>query len=102
MGRPISGGSSDIPGTYRIEVPGKPKKNKVLHCNMLRRWHTPASKIHRIVAITEEEREIEVSPGLKLVRDGYSPTKVEQAMLDQVLSKYKDIIGSEPGLTNYQ
>ena len=62
----------------------------------------PASKIHRIVAITEEEGEIEVSPGLKLVRDGFSPTKVEQAMLDQVLRNNKDIIGSEPGLTNYQ
>ena len=53
------------PVTYRIEVPDKPSKQKLLHCNMLRRWNTPASKIHRIVAITEEESECDASPGLR-------------------------------------
>ena len=88
------------PVTYRIEVPGKPSKQKVLHCNMLRHWHTPASKIHRIVAISEEEGEVEMSPGLKLVREGFSPSKAEQAMLDKVLSDYDDVLSSEPGLTD--
>ena len=57
--------------TYMIEVPGKPQKKKLLHCNMLRRWTTPASKIHRVVAITEEENECESSPGLKLFRERF-------------------------------
>ena len=41
------------PVTYKIQVPGSPRKSKLLHCNMLRKWTTPAAKIHRVVAMTE-------------------------------------------------
>ena len=64
---------------------------------MLRR---SASKIHRIVAITEEESECDASPGLKLVREGFSPSAAEQAKLDDVLSEYSDVLSSEPGRTD--
>ena len=83
------------PVTYKIEVPGKSSKKKVFHCNMLRRWHTPASMIHRIVAITEEEGESELYPWLKLIREGFSHTNEDQALLDNVLENYKDILGSD-------
>ena len=55
---PYQVGQQISPGTYSIEVPGT-GKCKLLHCNMLRRWHTPASKIHDVVTITEEESESE-------------------------------------------
>ena len=32
------------PVTYKIQVPGKPQQSKLLHCNMLRRWTTPAAR----------------------------------------------------------
>ena len=71
------------PVTYKIQVPSN---QKLLHCNMLRQWTMPAAKIHRIVAISEEESESEVPPGwLKLVREGFVPSEAEQAKLDKVL-----------------
>ena len=97
---PYQIGKQISPVTYRIEVPGKPSKNKLLHCNMLRRWNTPAAKIHRIVAITEKESECDAPPGLKLVREGLVPSVVEQAKLDDVLKEYSDVLSPEPGRTD--
>ena len=67
---------------------------------MLRRWNTPASKIHRIVAITEEESECDASPGLKLVRERFVPSEAEQDKLDDVLKEFSDVLSSEPGRTD--
>ena len=89
-----------FPVTYQIQVPGKPCNQKLLHCNMLRQWTTPAAKIHRIVAISEEESESEAPPGLKLVRKGFVPSDAEQAKLDTVLEEYDDVLSPEPGRTD--
>ena len=88
------------PVTYNIQVPGKPQQSKLLHCNMLRRWTTPAAKIHRVAIICEEESESETPPGLTLVRDGFIPSVAEQAQLDSVLEKYVDVLSPEPGRTD--
>ena len=53
------------PVTYKIH---KPKQSKLLHCNMLRRWTTPATKIHSVATISEEESVCETPPGSTLVR----------------------------------
>ena len=87
------------PVTYKIQVPGKPLKSKILHCNMLKKWTTPAARIHRVVTMSEEESECEAPPGLRLVRDGFVPSVKEQARLDGVLSEYKDVLCPEPGRT---
>ena len=87
------------PVTYRIQIPGGANRCGVLHCNMLRRWTTPADKIHRVALITEEESESESSPGLNLVREGFTPSEAEQSQLDQVLGNYGDVINPEPGRT---
>ena len=87
------------PVTYKIQVPGGAHRSGVLHCNMLRRWTTPADKIHRVALITEEESESEISPGLNLVREGFTPSEAEQSQLDQVLGNYGDVINPEPGRT---
>ena len=88
------------PVTYNIQVPGKPNQSKLLHCNMLRRWTTPAAKIHRVAAISEEESACETPPGLTLLRDDFIPSVSEQALLDGVLEKYADVLSPEPGRTD--
>ena len=88
------------PVTYKIQVPGKPQHSRILHCNMLRKWTTPADKIHRVALISEEESEVEISPGLTLVREGFTPSAAEQSQLDQVLEKYVDVLNPEPGRTD--
>ena len=88
------------PVTYKIQVPGKPNQSKLLHCNMLRRWTTPAAKIHRVAAISKEESACEMPPGLSLLRDDFIPSVSEQALLDGVLDKYADVLSPEPGRTD--
>ena len=87
------------PVTYSVQVPGKPTKAKTLHCNMLRKWTTPAARIHRVMVMEEEESECEASSGLKLVRQNFVPTKAEQQQLDGVLSDFSDVLCPKPGLT---
>ena len=67
---------------------------------MLRRWTTPTAKIHRVVAISEEESECEAPPGLKLVREGFVPSVAVQAKLDKVLKDYEEVLSTEPGRTD--
>ena len=88
------------PVTYKVQVPGNARKSKLIHCNMLKKWTTPTAKIHRIVAISEEESECEAPPGLQLVRDGFVPSSVEQARLDEVLKEFGDVLSPEPGRTD--
>ena len=87
------------PVTYKVQVPGKPKLCRILHCNMLKLWTTPAGSIHRI-AIIQEEAEQEGHPqGLILDRQGFVPTEQQQAALDRVLSLYPDVLNPDPGRT---
>ena len=85
--------------TYKIQVPGKPKLSKLLHCNMLRWWTTPAARIHRVATISEEGSECETPLGLTLIRDGFVPSAAEQAQLDRVLEEYVDVLSPVPGRT---
>ena len=88
------------PVTYLVQVPGQSNKYKVLHCNMLRKWNTPAAKIHRVAIVHEEEGDGDFPSGLTLVRDGFVPTKEEQAKLDGVLKDFEDVLKPEPGRTS--
>ena len=47
--------------------------------------------------MAEEESDCEAPPGLRLVRDGFVPSVVEQAKLDGVLKEYEDVLSPEPG-----
>ena len=88
------------PVTYRIQVPGKPQHPRILHCNLLRKWTTPAAKIHRVAILEEDEGDIEASAGLTLVREDFAPSAAEQARLDRVLDEYSDVLTPEPGKTD--
>ena len=87
------------PVTYSLKLPGRSNKARILHCNLLKRWHTPANTLHRVVTIDEDESDCESSPGLKLLRDGFVPSEAEQAMLDEVLGRYGDVLCDKPGRT---
>ena len=87
------------PVTYALKLPGRSCKAKVVHCNLLKEWHTPADVLHRVMVVREEESESESSPGLRLGRDDFVPSSAEQAMLDDVLLKYKDVLCPTPGRT---
>ena len=86
--------------TYKIQVPGKPRLARILHCNMLKKWTTPAAKIHRVAIISEEDGVLESPPGLSLVRDGFVPSVFQQTQLDRVLHEYGDVLSPEPGRTD--
>ena len=87
------------PVTYAIKLPGRSTKAKILHCNLLKEWHTPAEKLHRVMVVREEESESESSPGLKLGRDDFVPSVAEQAMLEAVLEEYRGVLCVTPGRT---
>ena len=88
------------PVTYKIQVPGKPSQSKVLHSNLLKKWSTTASRVHRIAIIHEEEGEEEKPSGLKLNRENFEPSEDQQAVLESVLDSFSDVINSEPGRTD--
>ena len=87
------------PVTYALKLPGRSTKAKILHCNLLKEWHTPADVLHRVMVVGDVESESESSPGLRLGRDDFVPSSAEQAMLDGVLLKYKDVLCPTPGRT---
>ena len=87
------------PITYKVQLPGSATRSKVLHCNMLRKWTTPAVAIHRVAVVHDEEGESESPPGLLLVRDDFVPSEQEQAELDEVLDEYSDVLSADPGRT---
>ena len=86
------------PVTYALKLPGRAKPS-VIHCNLLKQWHTPAEALHRVMVIEDEESGSEPSPGLKLGRGDFVPSAAEQALLDEVLLKFKDVLCATPGRT---
>ena len=87
------------PVTYSVQVPGRPNRSKVLHCNLLKKWNTPAERIHRVMVLKEEENAEVVSPGLRLRRENFVPSASEQKQLDEVLENFSDVLCPKPGLT---
>ena len=87
------------PVTYSLKLPGRANKAKVVHCNLLKKWHTPAEVIHRVMVIEDEKSDSEPSPGLKLGRAEFVPSAAEQALLDSVLLKFSDVLCPNPGKT---
>ena len=87
------------PVTYALKLPGRSCKPKVVHCNLLKVWHTPAEALHRVMVVGDEESACEASPGLKLGRADFVPSVAEQSLLDSVLSKHRDVLSDDPGRT---
>ena len=77
------------PVTYRVQVPGKAHLSKVLHSNLLKKWSSPAAKVHRVAIVQEEdEDDVDNLSGLKLGREDFVPSEQQQASLDRVLALY--------------
>ena len=88
------------PVTYLVRLPGRSNKARVLHSNLLKKWHTPVDKVHNVVVMSEDESECESSPGLKLQKDGFVPSVGEQKLLDEVLERYGEVLSARPGRTS--
>ena len=89
------------PVTYRVQVPGKAHLSKVLHSNLLKKWSSPAAKVHRVAIVLEEdEDEVDNLSGLKLGREDFVPSEQQQASLDRVLALYPEVLHPELGRTN--
>ena len=88
------------PVIYCVQVPGKPHKTKVIHCNLLKKWTTPAAHIHRVSTIVEEESGCEKPPGLILARENFVPSDNQQKLLEDTLSRYADVLSPDPGRTD--
>ena len=91
------------PVTYRVQVPCKAQLSKVLHCNLLKRWSSPAAKVHRVAIVQEEEDEVVNGlnglSGLRLGRENFVPSDQQQAELDGVLSQFPEVLHPDPGRT---
>ena len=88
------------PVTYKVCVPGRSSKSKVLHVNLLKAWTSSASCIHRVAIVQEEDDADEICPvGLKLGRAGFVPSKQQQLELDSVLARSPEVLKSDPGRT---
>ena len=93
-------GKQKSPVTYTVHVPGKADKAKVLHVNLLKRWTTPASHIHRVAVVQDEDDDEEICPvGLRLGRPVFVPSRQQQAALDKVLDGFPTVLRDEPGRT---
>ena len=89
------------PVTYKVQVPGNARKSKVLHPNLLKKWTTSASRIHRVAIVQEEDDEEENCPvGLRLGREGFVPSQQQQVALDKVLSSFPEVLHPVPGRTS--
>ena len=89
------------PVTYKVQVPGNASRSKVLHANLLKKWTTSASRIHRVAIVQEEEDEDENCPvGLRLGREGFVPSKQQQVALDSVLASFPEVLHPDPGRTD--
>ena len=94
-------GKQKSPVTYTVHIPGKSSKGKVLHVNLLKKWTTPAARIHRVTIVNEEEEDDVICPvGLKLGRHLFVPSEQQQAALDKVLCSFPEVLKSEPGRTS--
>ena len=93
-------GDKKSPVTYSVHVSDQPHKAKVLHVNLLKRWTTPASYIHRVAIVQDEDDGDEICPvGLRLGRPVFVPSRQQQTALDKVLGEFPEVLRSEPGRT---
>ena len=94
-------GEKKSPVTYAVYVSNQPHRAKVLHVNLLKKWTTPASHIHRVAIVQDEDDVDEICPvGLRLGRPEFVPSRQQQAALDKVLSDFPAVLKDEPGRTS--
>ena len=89
------------PVTYKVQVPGRAHLSKILHANLLKKWSSPAAKVHRVAIVQDEEEDEENNLSrLRLGRETFIPSEQQQAALDSVLALYPDVLHPDPGRTD--
>ena len=87
------------PVNYKINVPGNPLQSKILHCNLLKKWSTTATKVHRVAIVQEEDGEEDFSSGVTLSSQDFVPSEQQKIQLENLLKKNSDILHPVPGRT---
>ena len=82
---------------YEVIVPGKKSKKKIIHVNTCKQWYQADAKVLRIVVMTEDEEEEKYD---KTKLSGRKLEEEKKKELQRLLDEYKDVLRSEPGLTN--
>ena len=84
------------PLTYRLAIPGRANRSRVLHVNMLKLWHAVDNRVLHIIVATEDSQDTHLQnpaapqPALN---------KHQAAQLAALLQSYKNVIMDAPGLT---
>ncbi len=89
--------------TYQVDLHDTRRRKRVLHVNMLRRWHTPTTSLFAEDTTVEEGEEDcpewrDDGPGQPTV--GKHLTVQERADLDTLLKECGDVLQSRPGRTS--
>ncbi len=97
------------PVTYQIATPGRGKKCKIVHVNLLKRWTTPTAKALAVSIIpdgmTEDEGEVVLldDKGANNPMFGDNNLSLEQKeQARALLDDFSQIFSSTPGLTNLE
>ncbi len=88
--------------TYQVDMHDTRRRKRLLHVNMLRQWHTPATSLFAEVATVEEGVEDcpewrDSDPGQPTVGDQLSAQ--ERADLGALLQEFGDVLQRRPGRT---
>ena len=88
------------PVTYLIKRPGhSSSRSKCIHTNLLRKWVTPVEAVHRVAFVLEEDGECQTPPRLKLAREDFVPSPMQEKCLQDVLLNFSDVLKPQPGRT---
>ena len=92
---------------YEIDMPGKKKRKKIFHVNMLKKWYPPADTSYYCEEITEEgDAEDKDIPVWKEVEQQTTPTigrhlsKEQNDQLRKLLKQFDKVLRARPGRTS--
>ena len=88
------------PVTYLIQRPGHSSRTKCIHANLLRKWVPPVEAVNKVAFILEEDGECQTPPRLKLAREDFAPSPVQEKCLQDVLQNFSDVLNPLPGRTD--
>ena len=101
---------------YKVEMNDKWKKRKIMHINMLRKWHVPLDSAYLSLRMVEDSEELEGSEGSKELCgwEGDPTGEVEERLvigedlddqqrveLEELLEESRDVLQNEPGRTSW-
>ena len=79
------------PVTWEISIPNSPRKNRIVHVNMLKEWHTAKVLVRRVVVLEEE------TPNIYSNSLAKNLTKEQFTQLHEVQKLFGSLLTDTPG-----